>query len=806
MDPLHFQRLLDYWIAVEVLTPGDLPSQRDFRNKEDYREIAIDRELPWPYIPAPSYEAFFTVYLGVASKADVAKEITTTFGAELGIEERPPKGRMATAALVLDAQGVYVPDSFVLSSSAWALGQLHQGTYDFHLFPNDEREITHRFDEKARENKESRKLENLLMGAKWIAEAIGWSPSSTDQPLAVTVRTVRKNDSRYPKEPPRPELLNSFYLRDLITLRTNGPEKLNAGLRRYLSSADQSRRLDVLEKQEILNELLAPERTPPARWPGKGLFPLALMQQAAVNTTFHQLENDPGLFSINGPPGTGKTTLLRDLVAGIVHKRAEILARIKEPERAFKQSRSIQIGQRSRCIRLFPPELLNHEIVVASSNNNAVENVTNEIPAANSVDSSFLENLSYFRNTANELLREDDSPQPTGQEEPLAWGLVAGVLGKAENKGRFVSRFWFNKECGMRTLLRQPAPPREEWRAVCRTFQTSVASETEHRNRVIQLREDLDKIEPLQRELAGLRNEEDILKKNIQAAELNLQNAKEHRVETEASLTDLHKDLVAEAEQALRNAVRNREAAEASLDEIDQDQITHVKRAFRLTLRRRGTAEKSLLELDKDYDRSLIRKPGWIARTLHLQAWREWSKEVACIEDACRRARGAVAKAREEEAAAEATLAKTHHARRQRQREIKEQAKNREDNARRELAQAHRIREDRRQSVRKQALEQENTAQQELTRTRQALASHRQTIRQQERLLEEITARSNARRQELGDAVMGAEFWDLPEYRREPRCPGFPRSTIRCGPNSSRKLSPYMRCSFDGPRIYSAET
>jgi MoxR-like ATPase len=58
-------------------------------------------------------------------------------------------------------------------------------------------------------------------------------------------------------------------------------------------------RLDVIDAQ------LQAARFPPGRWPSK--FPLFLMQQVAVNTALETL-SDGGIFSVNGPPGTGKTT------------------------------------------------------------------------------------------------------------------------------------------------------------------------------------------------------------------------------------------------------------------------------------------------------------------------------------------------------------------------------------------------------------------------------------------------------------------------------------------------------------------
>lgn len=91
---------------------------------------------------------------------------------------------------------------------------------------------------------------------------------------------------------------------------------------------------------------MAPAATPAARWPGPGRHPLVLLQQAAVNLAIGRRATDESILAVNGPPGTGKTTLLRDVVAGLVTARAEVMAGFENPEFALTHSgEKIKAGQ-----------------------------------------------------------------------------------------------------------------------------------------------------------------------------------------------------------------------------------------------------------------------------------------------------------------------------------------------------------------------------------------------------------------------------------------------------------------------------
>ncbi|MDC0658711.1 hypothetical protein N6L27_11935 [Leisingera sp. SS27] len=113
---------------------------------------------------------------------------------------------------------------------------------------------------------------------------------------------------------------------------------------------------------------------------------MSLMQQFAINKTIQMRETE-GLFSVNGPPGTGKTTLLRDILADNLVARAQILASFAGAQDAFlKENRPFEAADGSTVpVSLLKPELTGYGMVVASSNNAAVENISRDLPKRDAI-------------------------------------------------------------------------------------------------------------------------------------------------------------------------------------------------------------------------------------------------------------------------------------------------------------------------------------------------------------------------------------------------------------------------------------
>jgi formylglycine-generating enzyme required for sulfatase activity len=278
-------------------------------------------------------------------------------------------------------------------------------------------------------------LATLMRGYELLVHELGLPEEIIEPPsFAVCSYVYYKNS-----DPPEPLLLNSFFLGDLALARQMvSSGQIPLGLDRYLGRRPPPEKRDVLNDQAALAGAVSPGLTPPARWPGPGRHPLDLMQQATVNLAASEPANG-GVLGVNGPPGTGKTTLLRDIVAHVVAARAEAMSRFDDPEAAFTHSgKRINVGG-STWLHLYRlcPEIRRHELLVASSNNRAVENVSGALPALESIASG----MRYFQ-----TLSDAAHQRPT-------WGMIAAVLGNRDNLYRFSQTFWWHEDVGMRRYL-----------------------------------------------------------------------------------------------------------------------------------------------------------------------------------------------------------------------------------------------------------------------------------------------------------------------------------------------------------------
>ena len=286
-------------------------------------------------------------------------------------------------------------------------------------------------------------LPDLVAVTRWVVEKLGIGELLEPNAIRVKSTTVPE---RLADEAPMDELLNSFIAEDLLRVRSAAAAgDLGPALTQYLAphqSIDVAGRIDVQRELRAVYESVLPSRLPLGAWPVRTSQPMALSQQFAVNRIMAELgtETGRGLYAVNGPPGTGKTYMLRDLIAAIVVQRAEKLALLADPADCLDSEQEVS-WRTNDCDdystkRWFHPlraELAGYEIVVASSNNGAVENVSLKTPALDALGEQWRDSVRYLHQPAERLIGE------------AAWGTIAAKLGRRKNRDDFVQDFWWGR-------------------------------------------------------------------------------------------------------------------------------------------------------------------------------------------------------------------------------------------------------------------------------------------------------------------------------------------------------------------------
>ncbi|MCD5329428.1 DEAD/DEAH box helicase [Chromobacterium piscinae] len=461
------EKALLYWHSVEFFTHYDLEKTIEESREDKRPEFHLDQpsiDGVWQQYSQRKW----TVYLAVFDIGQACRLVAELVnGPDLNDlirqrdEEMAPEGRSCFAKLPVAADGTPDFKALSLSTLPWALGQLRRGKMNAlcaESFEQAAEDLRHQMasswscqEEPSLTPTYLRQLADMLLtwaGAGMPLTSPAWidvvgKPAPKD---VGTTDTHRDNDVQEDVPPSSDELpiLNSFYFHDLTLARTSlsGSQAPNP-LRSYLQHGGVPKLdLESPAGEAHIRQSLAPENFNAGRWPSEPHQLQSLMQQFSLNKL---LALSPGdILSVNGPPGTGKTTLLRDLIADLIVRRASELAKLTQASDGVTgQTVTIVFGNgKQRTIPLLHPTLTGSEIVVCSSNNGAVENLSLELPQQEGLAETFQPSLSYFQPVAAKYA---GTRKNLAWEPPVkpVWGLVSAALGKSANRKRFGDIFGY---------------------------------------------------------------------------------------------------------------------------------------------------------------------------------------------------------------------------------------------------------------------------------------------------------------------------------------------------------------------------
>lgn len=442
-----------YWHAIELLQPQSVPQikKRDNLNFPFIHDTTLD-EIVAPWLPEsivseqmlpPNRVWSHNLYAHLYDGHLISAKLKEAFGADQGYREPPQHRESAMFFVKFTNEGTLVDNSLVLSSEAWFLGRVLTRRNWAAGFEEDRQTVNERATAMLAGEVSSVALQSFTY---WIREFLGLSQLFNKNDYKLRFRSQPVDPSKLTIED---DPLNSFILEDLALVAKNMSTGVSSeALNKYLSRHNQSHRLHVNDDDSSLALIkqLLPNAYASSCWPTEHHLGLVHSQQLAVNRIQHTLADEQGLMGINGPPGTGKTTLLRDLIASIITSRADTLATFNRASDIFEidPKETAIDGEKTQAVFKLKKSLYGFEIVVASSNNGAVENVTLELPQRDKIDESWLPEAEYFAELG-ELVT--DKP---------AWGLISGALGSKTRRTKFVKAY-FDGQSTVKTKIKNNA-------------------------------------------------------------------------------------------------------------------------------------------------------------------------------------------------------------------------------------------------------------------------------------------------------------------------------------------------------------
>lgn len=439
--------ILEYWRQVEIINPPSIPE------KAHPKTMRWGSPPPWDPRSGDDHSpgcALYVVYVGVAPAREWVRRILAAIKVTNPCQYDLDRiaGRIWMAAFIVDGHGRPDAGSYVHATFPVGIRRLLEGK-SLDDIETDMRLLRDGFESRRQPASDPPGSEASPMGWKELEEelrkAVGSSEFGAPGAFDIVVRgVVGGQEPAEDRKKREIDYLQSFYLKDIemLVAEATAEKTLGNALDAYMGcGGNGGRKTDVLTDHAAMEACLSPKKLPLGRWPAPSRHQLYLAQQAAVATIISSLADGAGLVAVNGPPGTGKTTLLRDVIADVVVRRARWLASLADPVAIFQRAAWSVGGMDFRPVD--GDAARGSWIVVTSSNNNAVEIISLELPDANSVDALEYSSPAYLKpvamNVAKQQRRSKGRKKPKQQKDP--WGLVSAALGKQGNIDAFLDGY-----------------------------------------------------------------------------------------------------------------------------------------------------------------------------------------------------------------------------------------------------------------------------------------------------------------------------------------------------------------------------
>ena len=375
-------KYIQSWAFVESISPGVVPSRQDElkgnqftdgKTRKRIRMMGVGHQYREVLTLAhpEKYELTYSYYIDSYTQHELVQLFRDFFMSEENIINKSFTCNYSFTFKV-NAAGQSIQDSLFIPYVQLIISDIHiKGAIDYDQFSERYKERKLKVEEAARAIFSNTVDANTIQELRTVfRQYFGTLAKHKDYWYIGINMEDKKNTQSLP-------LFNSFYIDDLQYILENG---MNKTLEQFVDGKPLM--VDIDEDQKAIENVLEPRELPLGRWPSPVAHRLSLMQQVAVNSI---LNGNERISSVNGPPGTGKTTLLKDVFAQLVIERTIQMVSYKDPSKAFTQNGKVELGGYPYTMYELDEKLAQHSMVVASSNNGAVENISKDLPKLDSV-------------------------------------------------------------------------------------------------------------------------------------------------------------------------------------------------------------------------------------------------------------------------------------------------------------------------------------------------------------------------------------------------------------------------------------